>query len=194
MTRFSHDLFRTLAASALLAVLGTGAVRADECALVSGERDIWDHEGSVVHVEAFRFVAVVRFDSTQRMTVAGAVPKRWVDDVPSDTMGVQAICDRVQLESPVPLQGDADTRIVMMQGERLRSDTEMSAFPDLSARIAEQDRLIVVPAGRVFVSAVQLDADEWRSTLLAKATAQGAIDPDRWMIGLPGGLYLVPLK
>lgn len=159
-----------------------------------GSPSVWDSESTVTDIAAFDFVTVVRFDTTQRSSVDKATRQSWVDDVPSDTIGVAAICDRVQLETPLPLSGDTDLRLTMMQGERLHPDTDLEAFSALSKRVLEAGRFVKTKPGPVYVAQTDQSDPNWRPKLLAATEAAGDIDPDRWMIGLPGGLYLVPIK
>lgn len=175
--------------SSLVVLLSTAGAKACDLA----DPPLWESEGKVAAIDTFDFLAVVRFDTTQT-SAAAAARQGWVDDVPSDTMGTEAICDRVQLETPLPMQGADDLPLTMMQGERLHPDTNLSSFTDLAGRIESEKRFVRTLPGPVFVGQVDLEDLEWRPKLLAAAANIGTIDTKRWMIGLPGGLYLVPLK
>lgn len=187
------SLVAGMAFAAMLAC--PAATRADNCALVP---DGWiaDHVGQIVEARAMTVLLVTRFKAASPADVPTAEAQRWADDVPSSTLGDSTICDAVQLESPVPLDQPSDRPLIMMQGERLPSGFNLPfRSPALAARIAADGRHVNVPAGQVYVYQVQnFDDMEWRSKVLREAARAGEIDRNRWMVGLPGALYLVPIR
>lgn len=180
----------TLAAFLML----PSVVLADGCDVLQDGSDPWDHLDQIVEVRAMTVMTVVRFDSTQRRGTIGAKRRKWTDDVPSTTIGVDGICDRVQLESAYPLDGPGDLPITMLQGERLDLNVDLAMFPELAARLEADGRLLATKAGPAYLVAVDLEAPNWRPALFEKVEQVGLVDESRWMIGLPGGLHIVPVK
>lgn len=180
---------------ACLAVLIPGLAHSDPCALVTNGT-IWDHEGSVAPVSALSVLLVTRHESRQPLSENAVTSTLWTDDVPSDTIGAEHICDRVQLETPLPFYSREHQAITMQQGERVPPKLDIAAHSGgLAARIDAEQRRVDLPAGPYFVSHVpELERQDWREELLAKAAETGQIDVDRWVVGLPGALYLVPVK
>lgn len=195
MTRFLTDvLARSGAVAGVIAILVTNVneASADGClVLASGEP--WDRLNQTVEVQSMTVMTVVRFDSTQRRGTVGAKRQSWTDDVPSDALGAQAICDRVQLESAYPLMGEQDLPITMLQGEWLSPSVDLTAFPDLKSRLEADGRLVTTKPGPAYLAAVDLEAPNWRPDLFAEVAQIGDVDESRWMIALPGGLHIVPL-
>ncbi len=171
-----------------------GLALADGCLILQDGSEPWDRLDQVVEVSSITMMTVVRFDSTQRRGTIGAKRQKWTDDVPSDTIGIENICDRVQFESAYPLDGPGDLPISMLQGERLNQTFDMTNHPDLKARLAGDGRLLNSKPGPAYLIAVDLAAPNWRQELFEKISAIGEVDENRWMIGLPGGLHIVPLK
>ena len=101
--------------SAVLLALFPGVALSEGCQLLQDGADPWDRLEQIVEVRSITMMTVVRFDSTRRRGTIGAKRQKWTDDVPSDTMGVGSICDRIQLESAYPLTGSEDLPIAMMQ-------------------------------------------------------------------------------
>lgn len=180
--------------SAVVMVLAPGVAFANGCQVLKGGGDPWDHLDQIVEVQSLTMMTVVRFDSTQRRGTIGAKRQKWTDDVPSDTLGVEKICDRIQVESAYPLDGPRDLPIAMLQGERLDQNVDLIEHPELKARLEREERLLTTKPGPAYLIAVDLDAQNWRQELFEKAVQIGEVDENRWMIGLPGGLHIVPLK
>lgn len=172
-----------------------GLAWAEPCALVPGTRTIWDHDGKVTDVAGMTVLIVTRHQSRQPLAGSPVDSQLWTDDVPSDTLGGDAVCDRVQLETPLPFNTWDKQPIAMQQGERMLPGIDIAAkAPDLARRIATDGRQVDLAPGSYFVSHVpDLDAPDWRDVLLERAAEAGQIDTGRWVIGLPGALYLVPL-
>ena len=179
--------------AALLMIL-PASVSAEGCGVLQDGSDPWDQLDQIVDVRSMTVMTVVRFDSTRRRGTVGAKRQKWTDDVPSDTMGAANICDRVQLESAYPLDGAEDLPIAMLQGERLNQAVDLVKFPDLKLRLESDERLVITKPGPAYLTAVDLSARDWRPDLFAQIAKIGEVDERRWMIGLPGGLYIVPLK
>ena len=179
---------------ACLAVLIPGLAHADPCALVA-TGNIWDHEGSIATVTAISVLLVTRHESRQPLSGTAVDSTLWTDDVPSDTIGAEHICDRVQLETPLPFDTWDRHPIAMQQGERVPFGFDVAAHSSaLASRIEMDGRGVDLAAGRYFVSHVSdLEQPDWREELLAKAADAGEIDATRWVVGLPGALYLVPV-
>lgn len=175
-------------------LLWPGAAWADGCLVLRDKGEPWDHIDTVVETRSITVMTVVRFDSTRRRGTIGAKRQKWTDDVPSDTIGTHGVCDRVQLESAYPLDGEKDLPIAMVQGERLNPAINLSKYPDLQSRLEADGRLITTIPGPAYLTAVDLDAPDWRPKLFKHVAQIGQIDEMRWMIALPGGLHLVPLK
>ena len=170
----------------------TADARADSCAIASGDSVVWDHVGSVTDVNPMTVLLVTRFTTTQGKGPRNAKPELWTNDVPSDTLGAEAICDRVQLETPLAFDGPDQAPLILMQGERIPSDLDIA--PDLAARLQADNRQIQVPGGPAFVFQVEdLNSTTWRGEMLEAAKAIGRIDQERWVIGMAGALYLVPM-
>ncbi|MEM1298206.1 MAG: hypothetical protein AAGH68_02925 [Pseudomonadota bacterium] len=180
---------------ACLAVLIPGLAHADPCALVD-DGTIWDHEGSVVSVVAMTVLLVTRHESRQPLSGTPVESTLWTDDMPSDTIGAGNICDRVQLETPLPLNSWDRLEITMQQGERVPIGFDVAAHSgELAERIDADGRRVDLGPGRYFVWHVaDLEQPDWREDLLAKAGSAGKIDTSRWVVGLPGALYLVPVR
>ncbi|MEM7059465.1 MAG: hypothetical protein AAF557_17915 [Pseudomonadota bacterium] len=179
--------------AALLAAL-SGAALAEGCLVLEDGSDPWDHLDETVEVRSMTVMTVVRFDSTRRRGTIGAKRRKWTDDVPSDTIGVQAICDRVQFETAYPFDGPGDLPIVMLQGERLNLSVDLGNHPELKIRLEAHERLLTTKPGPAYLTAVDLEAPDWRPKLFERMATIGQVDEDRWMIALPGGLHIVPLK
>ena len=179
-----------------LAFLIPGLVAADPCNLVAGSETIWDFDGRVAKVKTMTVLIVTRHQSKQPLDGSPVDSRLWTDDIPSDTIGADAICDRVQLETPIPLNTWDRLDLTMQQGERLRPGFDVAqASPELAKRLAEAKRTVTIQSGPYFVTHIpDLSDPDWRVGLLAKATRSGDIDTNRWMVGLPGALYLVPLE
>ena len=180
---------------ASLAILIPGLAHADPCALTK-DGDIWDRDGTVVDVGPMSVLLVTRHESRQPLGGSPVNSMLWTDDVPSDTFGAANICDRVQLETPLPFDSWDRQEITMQQGERVPAGFDVAAHSgELAGRIVADSRRVDLAAGRYFVSHVSdLEHPDWRKELLAKAAEAGTIDVDRWVVGLPGALYLVPVK
>ena len=173
-----------------------GLAWADPCALVPGKGTIWDHDGEVTDVAGMTVLIVTRHQSRQPLAGSPVDSQLWTDDVPSDTLGSDAVCDRVQLETPLPFDTWDRQPIAMQQGERMLPGVDIAAkAPGFAGRIAADDRQIDLAPGSYFVRHVpDLDAPDWRDVLLAEAANAGQIDAGRWVVGLPGALYLVPVE
>ena len=182
------------AALGLLCLL-PGMALADPCALTEDPAAYGDGSGTVVEVRGFKWLAVTRFESPQGLGAQPVEPKLWTDDVPSATFGEDKICDRIQLESALPFSVEGDATLVMQQGERPLPDLDLAQYPELLKRLKASERIVDVPAGRYFAYQIpDFEAIEWREQLFSEAGKTGKIDPNRWVIALPGALYLVPLK
>lgn len=177
-----------------LFVLVPGIAMADPCALVD-EGTVWDHEGQITDIRAMTVLLVTRHRSRQPLAGSPVQSDLWTDDVPSDTLGAEFICDRVQLETPLPLNTWDKKPITMQQGERLVPGLDLAkSAPDLFKRVSSDSRMVALSAASYFVAHVQdLDDPDWRAELLARAADAGSIDTTGWIVGLPGALYLVPM-
>ena len=172
--------------------LWPGLVAAGPCALAYGEGGVWDHVGTITQVRPMTVLLVTRHVSEQPLGGNPVTSTLWIDDVPSDTLEAGAICDAVQLETPLPFNTWERQPISMQQGERLRPGADLPAA--LAGRIAAENRRVEIRAKAYFVSHVaDLDAPDWREELLTAAAKAGEIDTQGWIVGLPGALYLIPM-
>ena len=180
---------RTAAAILALAPLLPGPVHAGEC--VPDEAALWNRVGGTAEVPGFTVALVVRVNRRQGDPQSDTVFFR-TDDVPSDTLGAGAVCGRVQLETPLPLDSPDGRTLTMQQGEWLAEPLPEGRYV---AGLAAEDRIAEIVPGRYFIGHIA-DPQEvgWRPDLLSNAASHGRIDPDRWMIGMAGALYLVPLR
>jgi len=194
LDRVSLKFVRRRLWSAVAIALAPSMALADGCLVLNDGSEPWDLLDQVVEVRSMTMMTVVRFDSTQRRGTIGAKRQAWTDDVPSDTIGVANICDRIQFESAYPLDGSGNLPITMLQGERLNLTFDLTNHPELKARLESDGRLLSTKPGPAYLRAVDLDAPNWRSELFEEVAQFGEVDESRWMIGLPGGLHIVPLK
>lgn len=172
-----------------------GPARADACALAAGDGGLWDQVGTVTQMGGASVLGVMRFEARTEAEMDSAKPSDWTYDVPSASLPKGTVCDRVQLESALRMQ-PKNLPFEMWQGERVPHGLDLAATaPELAARIADKGRRVDLPAGRVFVYHVDdLDDPDWREALFDAAEKAGTIDTARFVLALPGALYLVPMK
>lgn len=184
-----------IACSAVTLWLSVLPARADSCALAPGAGGLWDRIGQVTEMQPASVLGVMRFQARTEAEMDGAKPSDWTYDVPSSTLPPGTVCDRVQLESAVRFVPE-HLPFEMWQGERIPHGVDLAALaPELAKRVTDKNRRVDLRAGRVFVHHVEdLEDPTWRDALFAAAEKAGQIDPERFILALPGALYLVPMK
>ncbi len=173
---------------------GDEHAHADGCNLSDLPGGLWDASGKVTEVPEITMLVVSR-DSRGTPPPASLRNGDWSTDIPSKTLGVDTVCDHIQFESPVSFEPPALGTVTVMRGERLNPESDAgSSAPTYVLRLKSGGRFISAPAGTYYVEAIEdQDDPDWREALLAKARVHGPLDRSRWVVGLPGALYLVPL-